>query len=152
MASDSSRSARAALAVPGKDLHVTVLNNPPKLRLPVTKLHDYLPHFREYRQALLDRGVTAVACSLDDRVVTEHEQAGATVSRIDWRRVQAFTRIGLGRSTQSRPTGKCSPSAAPVMAAAASTPSRWSARPTDSVVSASARLSHARGIGPPSET
>ena len=96
VASDSGKSARAALSALGEDFRVAVVTNPANLRLPVTKLHDYLPHFREYKQALLDRGVTAVACSLDDRVVTELEQAGATVSRIDWRRVQAFTRSGLG--------------------------------------------------------
>jgi hypothetical protein len=95
VASDTGKSARAALAQFGADFEVVVVTNPSGLRLPVAKLHDYLPQFAAYKRKLREQGVEAVSCSLSDEVVAELEQAGARVARIDWRKFQSFTKSGL---------------------------------------------------------
>jgi hypothetical protein len=96
VASDSGTSARAALTRFGPQHTVAVVTNPRGLRFPVDKLHDYLPHFEQYKRTLRERGLRTVPCSLSDEVAAELEQGGAIVLRIDWRRVQAFTRSSLG--------------------------------------------------------
>jgi hypothetical protein len=95
VASDTGKSARAVLARCGSDDEVTVVTNPRGLKLPVTKLHEYLPRFREHKEKLVSQGVKEVSCSLSDEVLSELVQSGAAVRRIDWRRFAAFTKSGL---------------------------------------------------------
>ena len=95
VASDTGKSARAVLARFASGFQVTVVTNPRGLKLPVAKLHEYLPRFREHKEKLLSEGAEAVPCSLSDEVVAELVQSGAAVRRIDWRRFAAFTKSGL---------------------------------------------------------
>jgi len=95
IASDTGKTAKRALEVFGHDHTIVVVTNPPNLRLPVAKLHDYLSRFERHKQSLIDQGVQHVPCSLAEDTIAELRQAGATVTRIDWRKLQAFTRVGL---------------------------------------------------------
>jgi hypothetical protein len=95
VASDTGKSARAALAHFGADFEVVVVTNPRGLKLPLVKLHNYTPQFAAHKRKLREQGVQAVSCSLSDEVVAELEQAGARVTRIDWRRFQTFTKSNL---------------------------------------------------------
>ena len=95
VASDTGKSARAVLARCGSDYEITVVTNPRGLKLPVAKLHEYLPRFREHKEKLVSQGVKEVSCSLSDEVLSELVQGGAAVRRIDWRRFAAFTKSGL---------------------------------------------------------
>lgn len=96
IASDTGKTARRARELLGEGLHLVVVTNPVNLRFPVAKLHDYLPRFQKHKQALVDQGLTHVPCSLSADVVEQLEREGVTVRRIDWKRLQAFTRVGLG--------------------------------------------------------
>ncbi len=103
VASDSGKTARRALAVLAPELRVVVVTMPLGLQLPVQKLHDYLPRFREHREALIASGVTKVGASLSEEVVAELTAAGAKVHRVDWRAIGPYTgpigaldRIGVG--------------------------------------------------------
>jgi hypothetical protein len=71
------------------------VTNPAGVALPVAKLHDYLPRFREYRKALEQQGVTKVPCSLTAEQAAELERAGAAVVRVDWKAIQTFSRMDL---------------------------------------------------------
>lgn len=95
VASDTGKTARAAIEALGQDRHIVVVTNPTNLRFPVAKLHDYLPHFREHKQELMAQGKKAIACSLSSEVVRELQDAGVVVTRIDWKRFQGFVRINL---------------------------------------------------------
>ncbi|MBN2360072.1 MAG: hypothetical protein JXR83_11520 [Deltaproteobacteria bacterium] len=95
VATDSGKTARQVLEHFGPDFHVVAVTNPRGVRLPVARLHDYLPRFREHKQQLLAQGVTQVPASLSDDVVAELKQAGAVVERLDWQRLAQFTRSGL---------------------------------------------------------
>lgn len=95
VATDTGKTARAALAAFGAPFRVTAVSNPPGVALPLARLHDYLPRFREQREALARRGVVKVPCSLTAEQAAELERAGATVLRVDWKAIQAFTRMDL---------------------------------------------------------
>ncbi len=95
IASDTGKTARRAIEVLGGERKLVVVTNPANLRFPVAKLHDYLPRFKQHKQGLLDAGIQHIPCSLDGDVLAELEAAGATVHRIDWKRFQSFTRVGL---------------------------------------------------------
>jgi hypothetical protein len=95
IASDTGKTARKALEVLGNQVQLVVVTNPANLRFPVAKLHDYLPRFREHKQALLEKGLSHVPCSLSEEAVRSLQQDGALVSRIDWKRFQTFTRVGV---------------------------------------------------------
>lgn len=95
VASDTGKTARAVLE--RSEAHkIVVVTNPANLRFPVAKLHDYLPRFQQHKQSLLDQGTKVIPCSLSSEVFDELQSAGAAVTRIDWKRLQAFTRSGLG--------------------------------------------------------
>ena len=94
VASDTGKTARRALELL-PDRKLVVVTNPAGLRFPVAKLHDYLPRFREHKSTLLNAGKKSVACSLSPETVEQLESAGATVHRMDWKRFQAFTRVGV---------------------------------------------------------
>ena len=96
VASDTGKTARRALEAFPKPMNVVVVTNPANLRLPVAKLHDYLPRFKELKERLLAEGVEHVHCSLGAGTAAELEAAGAVVRRIDWKQLQTFTRVGLG--------------------------------------------------------
>jgi hypothetical protein len=83
VASDSGRTARRALELSGTTPRVVVVTNPVGMTLPLTKLHEYLPRFRESKARLVATGVQVVPASLPGAVVAELEQAGAAVTRID---------------------------------------------------------------------
>ena len=95
VASDSGRTARKALDALGATTKIVVVTNPAGMAFPVTKLHDYLPRFREHRQRLVDAGAATVPASIAPEVAEELERAGAAVTRIDWRRFAALTGAGL---------------------------------------------------------
>ncbi len=95
VASDTGKTAHQALKIL-EGLNVVVVTNPANLYFPVANLHDYLPRFQQHKQTLLDQGVKRIACSLPEDQVTSLRNAGADVTRIDWKRVQAFTQIRLG--------------------------------------------------------
>ncbi len=83
---------------------IIVVTNPAGMALPLTKLHDYLPRFRKHKQQLVEAGATTVPASITPEVAEELGRAGATVTRIDWRRFAALTggslaavdRVGVG--------------------------------------------------------
>ena len=95
VASDTGKTARAALTAFAPPTRVVVVSNPPGMMVPVSKLHDYLPRFREHRKSLESSGVTSVPASLSTEVAAELQGAGATVLRVDWRKLAAFTRNDL---------------------------------------------------------
>ncbi len=95
VASDTGKSARMVAEACGKERTVIVVTNPKGLLLPVEKLHDYLPRFREHRESLVARGMRSVPVSLAEEAVAELEASGATVSRIDWKRLQTWTRVSI---------------------------------------------------------
>jgi hypothetical protein len=95
VASDTGATARQTLETFGADFQVTVVTNAPGLSLPIGKLHDYLPPFRALKQKLERAGVKAVPVSLTEAQVAELREKGATVLRIDWKRLAAFARIDL---------------------------------------------------------
>ncbi len=98
IASDTGKTARKALEALralGDQVQLVVVTNPANLRFPVAKLHDYLPRFREHKQALIDERISHVPCSLSEETVRSLQQDGALVSRIDWNRFQTFTRVGV---------------------------------------------------------
>jgi hypothetical protein len=95
VASDTGKTAEETLRAFGSGFRVVVVTNPPGVALPVSKLHDYLPRFREHRQALEASGVQKVPCSLSEEKVAALREAGATVLRVDWKRVSAYARSDL---------------------------------------------------------
>lgn len=95
VATDTGKTARATLAAFGPPFRVAAVTNPAGVALPVAKLHDYLPRFREHRAALERQGVGKVPCSLTAEQAAELERAGAAVVRVDWKAIQAFTRMDL---------------------------------------------------------
>ncbi|MBN2197059.1 MAG: hypothetical protein JW751_29915 [Polyangiaceae bacterium] len=95
VASDTGKTARRAIEFFGSECSVVVVSNPAGMKLPLSKLHTYLPRFRAYRDALARRGVQAVPVSLTVEQGAALEREGAKVVRIDWRRFQAFTKSGL---------------------------------------------------------
>jgi uncharacterized protein len=104
VASDTGKTARRVIESFGTECSVIVVSNPPGMKIPLNKLHAYLPRFKAHRDALAQRGVQAVPVSLtpEDAAALEHD--GAKVVRIDWRRFQGFTRSGL-RSLDSYGVG-----------------------------------------------
>jgi hypothetical protein len=95
VASDTGKTARQALERYAADRTVIVVTNPAGVEVPVTKLHDYLPRFREHKEQLIAAGRLSILASLSDEVVAELEQAGAVVLRLDWQQLQQFVRISL---------------------------------------------------------
>jgi uncharacterized protein len=95
VASDTGATAGRVLDTFGADFRVTVVTNAPGLSLPVGKLHDYLPPFRALKRKLVQAGVKAVPVSLTEAQVAELRGRGATVLRIDWKRLAGFARIDL---------------------------------------------------------
>lgn len=94
IASDTGKTAREALEQ-FADWELIVVTNPAGLKLPIAKLHDYLPRFASWKQSFADAGQTTIPCSLSDSVVSELQAAGARVERIDWRQLVGYTRDGL---------------------------------------------------------
>ncbi|MBN1770320.1 MAG: hypothetical protein JXB32_03585, partial [Deltaproteobacteria bacterium] len=95
VATDTGKTARAALAAFGAPFRVVAVSNPPGVALPLGRLHDYLPRFREHRAGLVRQGVVKVPCSLTVEQAAELQQAGTTVLRVDWKGIQAFTKMDL---------------------------------------------------------
>ncbi len=95
VASDTGKTARRVLESYGADCSVVVVSNPAGLMRPVAKLHAYLPRFAAHRDALAERGISAVPVSLTVEDAAALQSAGARVVRVDWQRLQAFTRSGL---------------------------------------------------------
>lgn len=95
VASDTGKTARRVIEFLGSECPVVVVSNPAGLKLPLNKLHSYLPRFKAHRDELARRGIQAVPVSLTADDVAALEQGGAKVVRIDWRRFQGFTGGGL---------------------------------------------------------
>lgn len=95
VASDTGKTGRRALEVYGSDCSVVIVSNPAGMKLPVEKLHTYLPRFRTYHDDLVQRGVRVIPVSLSEEVATALEHDGGRVVRIDWRRFQGYTASGL---------------------------------------------------------
>lgn len=95
VASDTGKTARRAHEFYASDCSVVVVSNPAGLKLPLNKLHTYLPRFAAYRDALARQGVQAVPVGLAVEDATALENAGAKVVRVDWQRFGAFTGSGL---------------------------------------------------------
>ncbi len=104
IASDTGKTARRALDFYAADCSVVVVSNPAGLKLPLSKLHTYLPRFAAHRDALARQGVQAVPVSLGVEDAAALEGSGAKVVRIDWQRFAAFTGSGL-RSLDSYGVG-----------------------------------------------
>lgn len=96
VASDTGKTGRLVLDSFGRSREVVVVTNPRGLALPVARLHDYLPRFREYKESLVARGIKSVPVSMSDQAMAELEQSGAVVTRLDWRKLQAFVKGGMG--------------------------------------------------------
>jgi uncharacterized protein len=95
VASDTGKTARRVIELFGAECSVIVVSNPPGMKIPLSKLHAYLPRFKEHRDALAERGVQAVPVSLTPEDAAALERSGANVVTIDWRRFQGFTRSDL---------------------------------------------------------
>jgi uncharacterized protein len=95
VATDTGRTAQQVLAACAGSLRVIAVSNPPGMTLPIAKLHDYLPRFRQYREELAAKGVTTVPASLAEADAQALRDQGATVLRVDWRKLSAFTRNDL---------------------------------------------------------
>lgn len=95
VATDTGKTARQVLQAAAGAVRVVAVSNPPGMNLPITKLHDYLPRFREYREAIAATGASTVPASLTQEVAQELRGMGASVQRVDWRRIAAFTRNDL---------------------------------------------------------
>jgi hypothetical protein len=95
VATDSGKTAHEVLRKFGRDHRVIAVTNPRGVQLPISKLHDYLPHFREHKQRLIEQGAKQVPASLSDETVDELQKAGAVVTRVDWQKLVQFTRSGL---------------------------------------------------------
>jgi hypothetical protein len=95
VASDTGATARRALEVLGAVTGVVVVTNPAGMALPLTKLHEYLPRFRDHKQRLVEAGAKTVPASISPEVAAELERAGASVTRVDWRRFGALVGGGL---------------------------------------------------------
>jgi hypothetical protein len=93
VASDTGKTAKQVLATFGKDFRVVVVTNAPNLALPVAKLHDYLPRFAEHKRALVAAGTEKIPASLSGAQVDDLRRAGATVLRLDWKKISAFARV-----------------------------------------------------------
>jgi hypothetical protein len=97
VATDTGKTARAALArFRPAGCRVVAVTNPPGMKLPVSGLHDYLPRFREHREALLRRGVREVPASLSEAERAALEREGASAVRVDWERLVRYTGSNLG--------------------------------------------------------
>lgn len=96
VASDTGKTARAAIEVFGPGVDIVVVTNPAGLRFPVAKLHDYLPRFKDHKEELLSRGIQHVPCSLTGQEMESLKDRGAkAVTRLDWKTLHAFTRKDL---------------------------------------------------------
>ena len=96
VATDSGRTARELRATFGPETTVLAVSNPTDLKLPVTHLHDYLPQFASYKQALLDRGLTTVRCAVSADVAKDLAKEGVEVLRVDWQEVADYCKADLG--------------------------------------------------------
>jgi hypothetical protein len=96
VATDSGKTARAALAHFGAGFQLIAVTNPAGMTLEVAALHDYLPRFREHKQELARRGVSTVPASLGEAARAELERMGARVVRVDWRRLVEYANSNLG--------------------------------------------------------
>jgi hypothetical protein len=95
VATDTGKTARQVLLAASGSMAVVAVSNPAGMALPITKLHDYLPRFREYREALASKGMATVPASLSEAEAQQLRDQGATVLRVDWRKLAAFTRNDL---------------------------------------------------------
>lgn len=90
VATDSGKTARHALEAFGEDYSIVAVTNSEKLRLPIDKLHDYTPRFRQFREELKEKGISAIPVGMSDEAMAELRAEGAQVSRIDWGRINKF--------------------------------------------------------------
>jgi uncharacterized protein len=95
VASDTGKTARRVLEDYASDCSVVVVSNPAGLKVPLSKLHAYLPRFAAYRDGLARQGVQVVPVGLAVEDAAALEGAGAKVVRVDWQRFGAFTGSGL---------------------------------------------------------
>lgn len=95
VATDTGRTAKMAIERFGEGYQVVAVTNPAELRLPVARLHDYLPRFKAYRDDLAAKGVTEVRVGMTDEAMDELRDEGAHVSRIDWKKLYKYTKKGL---------------------------------------------------------
>lgn len=95
VASDTGKTARAVLERLPSGMRLVVVSNPAGMMLPVAKLHNYLPRFREHRQTLESKGIKTTPASLTLEQARALQDAGATVLRVDWRKLGAYTRNDL---------------------------------------------------------
>jgi len=95
VASDTGKSARAALDLFLPPMKVVVVSNPAGMALPIAKLHDYLPRFQQYRTTLEAQGTKTVPASLSESDAAALQAQGATVLRVDWKKLGAYTRNDL---------------------------------------------------------
>ena len=96
IATDTGKTARKLIEAAPEGSKVVVVSNAAGLALPVERLHDYLPRFKDHKEELVRRGLRGIPASLSNTAVSVLEEQGAVVSRIDWKKFQLFTRSGLG--------------------------------------------------------
>lgn len=92
VATDSGKTAFKALDVFGDDYEIIAVTNSDKMMLPLSRLHDYTERFKEYRDGLVAKGIKGIKVGVSAEVMEELEGKGIQVSRIDWKRFNAFVR------------------------------------------------------------
>lgn len=92
VASDTGKTARKVREVFGEGTTIVAVTNSEKLRLPVSKLHDYTERFRGHREALEREGVKAVSVGMTDEAMDALRDLGVEVSRIDWNEFNRFVK------------------------------------------------------------
>lgn len=94
VATDSGKTARKAHAVFGavEGCEVVAVTNSDKLRLPISKLHDYTERFQAFRDELKSNGIEAVPVGMTDEAIEKLQDEGVVASRIDWKEFTRFVR------------------------------------------------------------
>lgn len=95
VASDTGKTARLVLDTFPTPYQVSIVTNPRGITLPVSALHDYLPHFKEYKEQYIQRGIQQVSCSFSDTVAIDFIRAGARVGRLDWAKLHAYAKMNF---------------------------------------------------------
>lgn len=95
VATDTGKTARLVRSFFPPEFRVVAVTNPENMTIPVTRLHDYLPRFREHRKSLMESGKTSVQASLSEEDMEDLATDGVTCSRIDWKKLISYTGTGL---------------------------------------------------------
>lgn len=92
VATDSGKTAFRALEVFGDEYEIIAVTNSDKMMLPLSRLHDYTERFKKYRDGLAAKGLKGIHVGVSAEAMEELKEKGIQVSRIDWKRFNAFVR------------------------------------------------------------